>query len=434
VDPETGGTTKNMVCVAMSVNDAGPLRRLGVLQIVNKTTGDYTVRDVVLLEYFAAQSAVAIRKRQMFDSLVAHMGLYSARDPLEVVHELRRPPASGRLTLKFADMRGFTRLCQTIRNDKQICDLLSEFLTLLTDEVLAESGTVNKQLGDGILAVFRGGDSASRAVNCAFKMEDRFQELRANWKSSVAERIDFLDIGIGIVTAEVMLGAIGAGKLRDFTAIGTPVILASAFEKAARGGKRILSDRPTYKAVEDMVDDQVQPVEFPLHKPDQPTILAYDMYELRRRKPVAAAPGKPSIRAFLCHASEDKEQVGELYEKLRRDGIQAWLDKKDIKGGEEWKLVIEDSVRSSHVVLVCISSRSINKEGYLQKEIRCVLDVADEKPEGAIYVIPVRLENCDIPRQLKRWQAVDLFEAKGYEMLMRSLDDQAARLGAVAGR
>ena len=78
------------------------------------------------------------------------------------------------------------------------------------------------------------------------------------------------------------------------------------------------------------------------------------------------------------------------------------------------------------------SSSSINKEGYLQKEIRHVLDVADEKAEGTIYVIPVRLEGCEIPPQLRRWQWVDLFEADRYERLMRSLRARASGLPTAA--
>jgi hypothetical protein len=67
------------------------------------------------------------------------------------------------------------------------------------------------------------------------------------------------------------------------------------------------------------------------------------------------------------------------------------------------------------------SKASINKEGYVQREIRYALDVADEKPEGAIFIIPLRLEECDVPSRLTRWQWVNLFEDGGYENLLRSL-------------
>jgi hypothetical protein len=61
-----------------------------------------------------------------------------------------------------------------------------------------------------------------------------------------------------------------------------------------------------------------------------------------------------------------------------------------------------------------------------------VLDVADEKPEDAIYLIPIRLEECRIPQRLSRWQWVDLFEADGYDKLMRSLRARAAAVRAVS--
>jgi adenylate cyclase len=437
VDLETGNPTESMVCAAMSVNDQGTVKRLGVLEIINKESGAYTERDRVLIEHFAAQAAIAIRNSKMFGSLVAHMGYYAARDPLEIIEELQRPPRSERLTVMFADMRGFTRLCQTLHSDTQICEVLSEFMTMLADAVLAHGGMVNKKLGDGLLALFRQPDSARKGVACAFSMEDRFQELRESWSLRVAEKIAFLDIGIGIVTAPVMLGAIGTGNLRDFTAIGTPVILAAAFEKEARGGRRILADKETYFAAKDLVEEQARPAEFSLHKPDQPTITSYDQYHLVRRKAArtearAAAAGAAPIKAFLCHASEDKPVVTDLYNQLRRDGIDAWLDKQDIQPGEEWAIAIPRAVRASHVVLVCVSSRSSGKEGYLQKEIRHVLDVADEKPEDAIYLIPIRLEACRIPQRLSRWQWVDLFEADGYDKLMRSLRARAAAVRAAS--
>lgn len=431
VDQQTGGTTDSMVCVAMAVNDSRVVKRLGVLQIINKTSGPYTERDQLLLEHFAAQAAIAIRNSKLFGSMVAHMGFYAARDPLEIMDELNRPPRSEPLTLMFADMRGFTRLCQTVRSDQQVCDVLSDFMTMLADQVLAHGGMVNKKIGDGLLALFRQADSARKAVECAFSIEDRFQELQRKWASTVREKIAFVDVGIGIVTAPVMLGTIGAGNVRDFTVIGTPVILAAAFEKEARGGKRILADRDTYLAVQDLVEEQVKPVDFPLHKPDQPTITSYDQYHLVRRKTAAVSAAEAvSIKAFLCHASEDKPSVCELYDRLRRDGIDAWLDKNDIQAGEDWSLAIPNAVRACHVVLVCVSSRSIGKEGYLQKEIKHVLDVADEKPEGTIYVIPIRLEKCEIPRRLSRWQWVDLFELDGYDRLMRSLRARAHGLAA----
>ena len=118
---------------------------------------------------------------------------------------------------------------------------------------------------------------------------------------------------------------------------------------------------------------------------------------------------KHRIRAFLCHSSGDKSAVKELYSQLIKDGVDAWLDKENLLPGQEWKFEIPKAVKNSDVVIVCLSSRSINKEGYVQKEIKLALDVADEKPEGTIFIIPARLEDCDIPERINRFHWVDLF-------------------------
>ena len=64
-------------------------------------------------------------------------------------------------------------------------------------------------------------------------------------------------------------------------------------------------------------------------------------------------------------------------------------------------------------MLVCLSRTAITKEGFVQREIRLALEVAEEKPEGTIYIIPARLENCEVPERLAEWQWVNLFEDQG---------------------
>ena len=115
------------------------------------------------------------------------------------------------------------------------------------------------------------------------------------------------------------------------------------------------------------------------------------------------------LRVFLCHASGDKPAVRALYERLISDGVDAWLDKEKLLPGQEWDMEITSAVRAADAVIVCLSNQSVTKEGYVQKEIRFALDVADEKPEGSIYIIPARLEECQVPSRLNRWQWVDIF-------------------------
>lgn len=139
----------------------------------------------------------------------------------------------------------------------------------------------------------------------------------------------------------------------------------------------------------------------------------------------SAAPSPRRLRAFLCHTSADKNEVRALYQRLTADGIDAWFDEEDLLPGQDWEREIRRAVRAADVVLVCVSPRSINKAGFVQKEITFALGVADEQPEGVIFVIPLRLEECQVPDRLRQWQWVDLFQDKGYEKLFRALRDRA---------
>ena len=128
-----------------------------------------------------------------------------------------------------------------------------------------------------------------------------------------------------------------------------------------------------------------------------------------------------SVIVFLSHAIEDKPQVHELYCQLKGHGFTPWLDSEDLLGGQDWDGEIQKAVRSTDIVAVCLSPRSVTKTGYFQKEIPIALDAADHHPDGQIYIVPVRLCPCEIPTRLKRWHAVDLFADGGLSKLERSL-------------
>ena len=132
------------------------------------------------------------------------------------------------------------------------------------------------------------------------------------------------------------------------------------------------------------------------------------------------------LRVFLCHASEDKASVRDIYERLKTDGFSPWLDEEDLLPGQEWEEEIPKAVKNADAVIVFVSRRSVPKEGYFQKEIKFALDVADEKPEGTIFLIPARLEEWPVPERLSRWHWVDLFHNNGYEKLKTALETRAA--------
>lgn len=137
------------------------------------------------------------------------------------------------------------------------------------------------------------------------------------------------------------------------------------------------------------------------------------------------------FNVFLCHAKEDKEEVLKLYDELEGFGVNPWIDENDILPGQDWELEIRKALRDSHVVLVCLSKRSINKRGYVQKEIKVALDISAEERAGAIFIIPVRLEECSVPDRLSSAQWVDLFEPDGLQDLLKALRHRASSLEGV---
>ncbi|GAB1469689.1 hypothetical protein MASR2M66_05660 [Chloroflexota bacterium] len=124
----------------------------------------------------------------------------------------------------------------------------------------------------------------------------------------------------------------------------------------------------------------------------------------------------------------------ELYKKLRAETwIDPWLDEEKLLPGQAWHEEIEKAVEATDVVVVLLSNRSVSQEGYVQRELKLALDVADEKPENTIFITPLRLDDCPTPRRLKGWHYVDYFPASqkawAFERLIASLKIRAETIG-----
>ncbi|MDO9301829.1 MAG: SUMF1/EgtB/PvdO family nonheme iron enzyme [Anaerolineales bacterium] len=140
------------------------------------------------------------------------------------------------------------------------------------------------------------------------------------------------------------------------------------------------------------------------------------------------------LRVFLCHSAKDKAAVRELYQKLRTETwIDPWLDEEKLLPGQDWHEEIEKAVEVTDVVIVLLSNQSVSQEGYVHRELKLALDVADEKPENTIFIIPLRLEDCPAPRRLRGWHYEDYFPAdrknRVMERLIASLKLRAKSLG-----
>jgi cold shock CspA family protein len=137
---------------------------------------------------------------------------------------------------------------------------------------------------------------------------------------------------------------------------------------------------------------------------------------------------RTGLRVFLCYSSDDRPAVREIYHNLLTVGVNAWFDEEMLLPGQDWELEIIRAIRDSHAVVVCLSPTSLSRSGYVQKEIRFVLDFADQQPEGAIFVIPALLKQCAVPDRLSKWQWVNLYEKTGPTRLIRALRARAQHL------
>ena len=127
------------------------------------------------------------------------------------------------------------------------------------------------------------------------------------------------------------------------------------------------------------------------------------------------------IKAFLIHTHSNKRAVRSLYMRLVKDGICPWLDAERLLPGQDWAHEIRRAILMSDIAIVCLSKRFTQHQGFCQEELKIALEKANMIPAGEVFIIPVRLEECDTPKSLARWHRVDLFEVDGYRKLIRSL-------------
>jgi hypothetical protein len=126
-------------------------------------------------------------------------------------------------------------------------------------------------------------------------------------------------------------------------------------------------------------------------------------------------------QVFLSYARGDEEKVKNLYRKLSNAGFKPWMDTKDVLPGELRKPSRQKAIRRSDFFLTCLSANSIDKRGFLQKEIKDALDIWQRMFDSDIYLIPVRLEDCEVPESLRDFQWVNLFEEDGWTRLVKAI-------------
>ena len=416
VDKDTKKDTQSMVCVPLKLSQ----RCLGVMQLLNKRTGRYTERDRVLLEQFATHAAVAIRNAQLFESLLAHMGLYASRaknhGPLELLKELNKPARLERMSVLFADLRGFTQLCEIQHNPEATQRLLNDFLGMLANQIIAHQGIVNKFLGDGLLGLFRGTHYERRSVLSAFSMVTHFSAMLNRWSNQSNLDLDFLDIGIGIVTDSVIIGTFQSGPINDFTAIGTPVNLANYLEERARNGKRILVDRMTYSAVTDLIDDFAGPEKIELKKSNYDVGHPYVQYELRslkgqqksdRDKDMESGKAALDQSIMISYSHKDRMWLSRLQIHLRpyeREKKCSYWDDTKIRPGARWRDEIKKALTRARVAVLLVSPDFLASDFIASNELPPLLNSAKNRGVEVLW-IPLRASSFE-QTEICEYQAV----------------------------
>jgi len=130
------------------------------------------------------------------------------------------------------------------------------------------------------------------------------------------------------------------------------------------------------------------------------------------------------MKIFISYAREDIETARKLMADLEKAGIKTWLDKEDLLPGQKWRTIISKEIRECSHFLAVLSSKSLSTRGFVQKELKMALDMLNEFPDDEIFVIPVRIEECEPgDEQLKEIHWADLFPSyeKGFQDILRVL-------------
>lgn len=108
-----------------------------------------------------------------------------------------------------------------------------------------------------------------------------------------------------------------------------------------------------------------------------------------------------------------------------------WMNKVDILPGEDWELVIKQTIKDAPFFLACLSHNSINHRGVVQDEIRSALETWRKKLDSDIYLIPIKLEDCPVPAALAKFNWVELYKEGEYERLIRAIMVGLERLNVI---
>jgi adenylate cyclase len=226
---------------------------IGFISLGEKKSGKfYNREDINLLRTLASQAAVAIENARMAEEMKneelvrANLARYLSPQIVEQVIKqdvkVNLGGARKEVTVLFSDIRNFTSISESMKPE-QLVEFLNEYFTEMAQIIFKHQGSLDKYIGDAIVAVFGSliplENPAEAAVKASIEMMQEMARLNERWK----DRYGFnMEMGIGINTGEVFLGNIGSPERMEFTVIGDTVNTASRFSSIAKG-RQILATR-----------------------------------------------------------------------------------------------------------------------------------------------------------------------------------------------
>jgi TIR domain-containing protein len=133
---------------------------------------------------------------------------------------------------------------------------------------------------------------------------------------------------------------------------------------------------------------------------------------------------------FISYASPNRDRVTPYANRLQRSGFDVWIDHKRLRPGQNWEYEIDRALDRAAIILVFISANSVDRRGYVQREVKFALDNAKEKLVTDIYLIPViMVDGVEIPADLKNIQFVRAWESGSYQVIEEAIKHQLTKLG-----
>lgn len=252
----TSNKVKSLICAPLKTQNSV----IGVLNISTEELVNYTAQDLKLLITLASQAASAIENALLYENklkeeriktnLERYVSAQLVEAILEAKSDISLAPAKRDITILFSDIRNFTTKCEELAPEA-IVEYLNEYFTHMVDVIFKNGGTVNKFVGDMIVAMFGAPsklvNSEQRAIETAIEMQNRIKAIPVSWI-----RQNFIT-GIGISCGEVVVGNVGSPQHMDYTAIGDKVNIAARLQSIAKG-EQILVNRRIYEKTQNLFE------------------------------------------------------------------------------------------------------------------------------------------------------------------------------------